>query len=166
MMKKVLLIALCFVAFQSIIAQERPMSIDLQAGLPLGKVDDVTSLNSGLSFTYLFTEIAENFHLGARTGFSVFTNAFKSEIDVFVDQSFYFANLAVVLQYDFSNHFFGRLDLGYTYEIDSDYYGGFIYEPRVGYSINNFEAFAYFQHFVVYDDFLPMAVGVGVGYRF
>lgn len=165
-MKKLLLISLCFFAFQFTRAQEKPMSIDLQAGLPLGKVDDVTNLNSGVNFTYLFAELTENFQLGARTGFSLFTNAFKSEADPFNDQSLIFANLAVVFKYDFSKHFFGRLDLGYTYEIDGDYYGGFMYEPRLGYSINNIEAFAYFQHFVVYDDFLPMAVGIGVGYRF
>lgn len=147
-------------------AQEKPMSIDIQAGLPLGDVEKFTTLNSGLNFTYLFKEFSENFYFGARSGVSLYSNPFKNKIDPFVDQSIYFANLALVARYDFNEHLFARLDVGYSYEIDGDHFGGFFYEPRIGYSIKNVETFMYFQHIIIDEDVLPMAVGLGVGYRF
>ncbi len=147
-MKKLVLLIFVLVAFQSIQAQEKPMSIDLQAGLPLGDAEDITNFNVGLNFTYLFTEVAENFHLGARTGFSSFTNAFTNSTLGDGARSFYFANASLVTRYDFTDKLFGRFDLGYMMEVDDNFDGGLFYEPRVGYLINNVEAYIFSTYYL------------------
>lgn len=145
-------------------AQEKPMSIDVQMGLPVGDVEEFTDFHAGFNFTYLFTEFTENFHVGGRAGINAYSNAFR-KLDPFVDQEVYFINLAFVAQYNLKENIFGRLDVGYALGVDGNSDGGIFYEPRIGYLFNNFETFIYYQH-IIDDESKPMAVGLGVGYRF
>lgn len=162
MMKKLLLIALFFVAFQFTQAQEKMMSLDANVGLPMGDVDDASNLFVGVNFTYMFAEVAEDFYIGGRAGYNIYLGDSEGGID-FPD--FDFVTLAAVGRYDFTENIFGRLDAGYAIGLEDSAEGAFFLEPRAGYFTYDFDIFAFYQN--IFDsDFSFGAVGVGFAYKF
>ncbi len=161
-MKKLLLIALCFVAFQFTQAQEKPISVDATVGLPMGDVDDFSNLYVGVNFTYMFAEVAEDFYLGARAGYNLYLGDSDGPISA---PDFDFLTLAAVGRYDFTENIFGRLDVGYAVGLEDGADGAAFVEPRVGYYTYDFDVFAFYQN--IFDsDFSFGALGVGFAYKF
>lgn len=159
-MKKLLLIALLFVGFQFVQAQEKPMSIDATVGLPMGDIDNISNLFVGVNFTYMFAEIAEDFYLGGRAGYNLYLG--DNDLDV---ADFDFVTLAAVGRYDFTENIFGRLDVGYAIGLEDESDGAAFIEPRVGYYTYDFDVFAFYQN--IFDsDFSFGAFGVGFAYKF
>jgi len=166
MMKKLLLIALFFVAFQFTQAQEKPMSIDATLGLPMGDVDDASNLFVGVNFTYMFAEVAEDFYIGGRAGYNIYLGEdVDTPLGSMSAPDFDFVTLAAVGRYDFTENIFGRLDVGYAIGLEDSAEGAFFLEPRAGYFTYDFDIFAFYQN--IFDsDFSFGAVGVGFAYKF
>lgn len=170
-MKKFLLVlAVAVVSVQFSNAQEKPISVDVQAGLPMGDISDLSNFYVGLNLTYMFAEVAEDFYLGGRAGYNIYLGEDNSET-VFGQTitaegvDFDFVTLAVVGRYDFTENLFGRLDLGYAVGLEEDSDGAVFIEPRFGYSAEMFDVFAFYQN--IFDSDISIgAVGVGFAYKF
>ncbi|MCH8535241.1 MAG: hypothetical protein LAT51_09250 [Flavobacteriaceae bacterium] len=169
-MKKLLLIALLFVGFQFVQAQEKPISIDATVGLPMGDADDSSNLFLGVNFTYMFAEVAEDFYIGGRAGYNIYLGEdVDTGFGTLSVPDLDFATFAVVARFDFTENIFGRLDAGYALgfedNVEGDSLGGVFIEPRVGYSTYDFDIFAFYQS--IFDSEVTLgAVGVGFAYKF
>lgn len=170
-MKKILLgLAVVFASVQFSNAQEKPISVDVQAGLPMGDISDFSNFYVGLNLTYMFAEVAEDFYIGGRAGYNIYLGEDYSETifgqTITVDGvDLDFLTLAVVGRYDFTENLFGRLDLGYAVGLEENSDGAVFVEPRFGYSAEVFDVFAFYQN--IFDsDFSLGAVGVGFAYKF
>ena len=161
-MKKILLVlVIALSSVQFINAQENMMSLELQAGVPTGSVfSDAFDFGIGANFTYYFSEVAENFHVGARGGYTIFL---ASESD-FIDD-FDFVTLAASGRYGISENLFARLDFGYAIGLADEVDGAIFFEPRVGYDTGGFEVSLYYQS--IQEDFVNVnSFGDALGFKF
>lgn len=164
-MKKVLfLIAIFFasVSINEVKAQDGLMGIDAQFGLPMGDVDDFSSVQVGINFNYYFVEVMEALKIGGRLGYSTFVidSDFSDGLN---NPSFLMAGASA--RYDFSESLFARLDLGYAIGLNDGNDGAMFLEPRLGYNLGNFDLFAFYQT-ILDSDFSYGALGVGFALKF
>ena len=77
-----------------------------------------------------------------------------------------FIPLAASAKYNFGGSLFGGVDLGYAiYVGDGDGDGGFLYQPKFGYSGASFDAFGFYKGISV-DGGTFSSVGAGFAYKF
>ncbi len=132
---------------------------DFRAGIHLGPTigdtSDFSSFNFGVDASYLFT-IDDLFSAGVTTGYSSYPGK-----DDFSNYSF--IPLAATGRADFSENWFGALDLGYAIATDdAGGDGGFFYQPRLGWTNGQFDVYAYYQGISVQDATFDVS-GLDVG---
>lgn len=130
-MKKVLLIAAVAVfGFTSVQAQDEGFKADVNFGIPVGDIDEVSSFNIGVDVSYLFN-VADSFQVGPLVGYSHFL--LKSDFSDFDDISY--LPVAASARFFASEDFFFGADLGYAVGINDGNEGGFFYRPKLGYNL-------------------------------
>ena len=175
-MKKLFLSAAFAVcALVGVNAQSTGFEAGAYVGIPMGDAGDSSNFNFGITAAY-YWEIAPSFQLGALTGYDYWAG---KEYDVeYFDEATNtmhtrkekfnagFIPLAASAKYNFGGNLFGGLDLGYAiYVGDGDGDGGFLYQPKFGYSGASFDAFAFYKGISV-DGGTFSSVGAGFAYKF
>src|SRR5690606_25895375 len=139
--------------------------IGINAGLPVGDVEDQATFQLGADVAYLYP-VSELFSVGGLLGYSHF---FGDEVvllgaNVDVDD-FSFLPIAASARFGFANSLFVGADLGYAIGIDDGNDGGFYYRPKVGYSFGGVALIASFAGIAV-DGGDVSSVNLGVEFGF
>lgn len=176
-MKKLLLTAAIAVfAMMGTQAQEG-FKLGAHIGLPLGDIDDATSLNLGLDVAYHWN-IAEGFDLGVTTGYTTFTGKdYDTPLGEIEGDNISFIPIAASARYSFNEEWFVGADLGYAIATEDGADGGVYYQPKVGYKFSSVDVFAFYKGISIKQTFdTPLgtventvsagSVGVGAAYRF
>jgi len=131
-------------------AQDSGFEAGAYVGIPVADVGDGTSLNIGATVGYYF-EVIENLKVGGVIGYDHFIGK-DEDIDTGmgvmtldgVDAGF--IPIAASAKYNFTDNFFAGLDLGYAIGVsDGAGDGGFLYKPRVGYSTERVDLYAFYK---------------------
>ncbi|MDQ7916715.1 hypothetical protein RBU60_03940 [Mesonia sp. MT50] len=177
-MKKLLLTAAIAVfAMMGTQAQEG-LKLGAHVGLPIGDVDESSSLNIGVDVAYHWN-IAEGFDLGVTTGYTTFL---AKEYDLpgggkIKGDDAGFIPIAASARYSFNEEWFVGADLGYALATQDGADGGVYYQPKVGYKFSSVDVFAFYKGISIkqtYDTPIGTientisagSVGVGAAYRF
>lgn len=173
MKKFVLTGAMALLGLVNVSAQESGnFKLGAHVGLPVGDLADVSSANLGVDVAYVFP-IAENFKLGVTSGYSHYFGK-KTEINVLGFKlaegkvsDFGIIPLAATGQYQFgdSNVFLG-LDLGYAFSTQKDTEGGFLYQPKLGYTFENKHDVSISYKGITRNDINFGSVNLGYAYNF
>lgn len=124
-MKKLLLVAV-FTIFGLVgTFAQGEFKVGVNAGVPLGEADDISTFNFGADLAYLFG-VADVFSVGPLVGYSHFLGD-GDRVD------YHFIPLAASGRFGFSGSFFIGADLGYAIGADDGNDGGFYYRPKLGY---------------------------------
>lgn len=137
-MKKLLLVgALAF--FGAVNAQTTGgFKLGAHVGLPVGDIADYTSLNAGVDLAYTW-KVAPSFDLGITTGYSHYfgkdyTYNFMGTSYTVEAEGTGMIPIAATAQYGFTGGFFIGADLGYAIFTQEGSDGGFLYQPKIGFS--------------------------------
>lgn len=141
-MKKIILTAVAVFGFAFANAQDGGFKLGANVGLPTGDFKDNYSLNLGVDAVYTW-KVADSFEAGVGTGYSYYigktVDAGFFSVDV---EDFSVIPVYGTAQYSLSENFFLGLDLGYAVAVaPSGSEGGFLYQPKVGYSFGKTELF-------------------------
>jgi hypothetical protein len=147
-------------------AQSTGFEAGAYVGIPVGDAGDLTSFNFGITAAY-YWEIAPSFQLGALTGYDYWTaKEYDSPSGKVKGDDFGFIPIAASAKYNFGGSLFGGLDLGYAiYAGSGDGDGGFLYQPKFGYSGASFDAFGFYKG-ISADGVTFSSVGAGFAYKF
>jgi len=127
-------------------------------GLPMGDTSDFTSFTIGADLSYLWN-IDDMFSAGISTGVSTYSG--KDDFE-----SYSFIPLLASGRAEFSEMWFGGLDLGYAIALEEDTDGGFFYQPKVGWTNGELDIFVYYQGISVSDGaFDVTSIGVGGAFK-
>jgi hypothetical protein len=124
-MKKLFLLTIFTIFGFTVANSQINWKIGVNAGIPVGDVQDFSSFNIGGDATYFFG-VLDLVSAGPMVGYSRFIG--KNDFD---DVSF--IPLAASGRFSLPNAFFIGADLGYAIGIDDGNDGGFYYRPKVGY---------------------------------
>lgn len=136
-MKKLILLAAVAVFGLS----NAQFKLGAHVGLPIGDASEGVSFIAGVDAAYTW-RIAENFDLGVATGYSEYFGKKQTinmapfgtiEVDA-VNTGM--IPIAATGQYNFDGGFFVGADLGYAIFTAEGADGGFLYQPKVGYSFS------------------------------
>ena len=166
-MKKVILLVALFVAGTTfaqtqevdVTSQNSWLKVGLNAGLPVGDLDDISSFSVGLDLKgqYLVTP---NFGIGLATGYTHLLG--KDGVD-----DFGIIPAAGFARYYFrpSGLFLGA-DVGYGFLTNIDNNSGGLYvNPQIGYHNEDWNFFAYYQNTFAEHDVDIQVVGIGATYN-
>lgn len=130
MMKKLLLLGLLTVFSVSPFYGQIDLGVGVHAGLPLGDIEDISTLEGGvdLAYRFSFVDIVE---VGPLVGYSHFFGK-----DDFED--FNYVPIAASGRLGLPQSFFAGFDIGYAIALEEGADGGLYYRPQVGYRFLNF----------------------------
>ena len=141
-MKKIILTAVAVFGFAFANAQEGGFKVGANLGLPLGDAKDVYSLNLGVDVAYTW-KVSDKFEAGFGAGYAHYLGeTIDLGIAKFDIEDAGFVPVYGTGQYSLSDKFFLGLDLGYAIAVaPSGSEGGFLYQPKLGYSFGKTELF-------------------------
>ena len=166
-MKKVILLVALFVAGTTfaqthevnVTSQNSWLKVGLNAGLPVGDLDDFSSFSVGLDLKgqYLVTP---NFGIGLATGYTHLLG--KDGVD----------DLGIIPAAGFARYYFRPsglflgADVGYGFLTNIDNNSGGLYvNPQIGYHNEDWNFFAYYQNTFAEHDVDIQVVGIGATYN-
>ena len=139
--------------------------IGVNAGIPVGDVEDVASFQLGADVAYLYP-VSELFSVGALAGYShFFGDDVNTPLGTVNVDDFSFLPIAASARFGFANSLFVGGDLGYAIGIDDGNDGGLYYRPKVGYSFGPVAVIASFAGIAV-DGGDASSVNLGVEFGF
>ncbi len=170
-MKKVILLFALFVVgttfaqelkgikYKDISSKNSWLKIGLNAGVPMGDADDLSSFALGLNLKgqYLVTP---NFGIGLTTGYDHFFG--KDGVDDFgiipaaAFARYYFKPKGLFLGVDFGYGFLTNVD-------NND--GGLYLNPQIGYHNRDWNFYSYYQNTFAENDFDIRVLGIGTTYN-
>ncbi|MEO9076932.1 MAG: hypothetical protein ABI263_06505 [Gelidibacter sp.] len=165
-MKKVILLFTLFVVgttfaqeYEDISSTNSWLKIGLNAGVPMGDADDLSSLALGLDLKgqYLVTP---NFGIGLASGYTHFIG--KEDLSDFglipaaAFARYYFKPKGLFLGVDFGYGFLTNVE-------NND--GGLYVNPQIGYHNRDWNFFAYYQNTFAENDFDIQVLGIGATYN-
>jgi hypothetical protein len=170
-MKKITLSIIAVLAFGFANAQEGNFKVGAHIGLPLGDIEETTSLNLGLDVAYLW-KISDVFSVGATTGYTTYL-AKEQTIDTGMGEVTYkgdsvgYIPLAATAQYSLTENLFVGADLGYAIYAGSEdgAEGGFLYQPKFGYQTEKIELYVGYKGISV-DEATASSINLGFNYKF
>lgn len=144
-MKKLLFsAALAVCTMMGVNAQSTNFEAGAYAAIPMGDAGDFTSFNLGITAAY-YWDVVANLKIGAMVGYDLFL---AKEYDYgwvkVKGDDIGFVPIAASAKYDFGG-FFAGLNLGYAVATTKDMDGGFLYQPRFGYSGASFDVFGFYK---------------------
>ena len=137
MKKSILFAAIAFLGFTTAYSQEGNFTIGVNAGLPMGDIEEFTDFNLGADIAYRYG-LAEQFELGALAAYSHFFGKSGEEAGTEWEvDDLQFLPLAATGRFK-TETFFAGADIGYALGINDGNEGGFYYRPHAGYDFGNF----------------------------
>lgn len=130
-------------------------------GLPTGDAADFLGLNAGVDLAYTW-KVAPNFDLGITTGYSHYF--VKSDYSDFIDGNGMIP-VAATAQYNFGNGPFLGVDLGYALFTAEGSEGGFLYQPKIGYTFQA-KHDLYLGYKGISNDGTLSSINLGYAYKF
>lgn len=128
MKKTSLLFVVMLIAVSSVYAQS-DWRLGVNAGIPVGEVDDISNFQFGADITYLY-DVANVVGLGAMVGYS----KFLADNDLGVEDA-QFLPIAASGRIGFLRGFYIGADLGYAIGLSDGNDGGVYYRPKVGFNL-------------------------------
>lgn len=165
-MKKIILLVALLIAgttfaqdIKNINSRNSWFKIGLNAGLPLGDIEDAASFSLGLDLKgqYLVTP---NFGIGLASGYNHFFG--KNNVDDF----------GIIPAAGFARYYFKPkglflgVDFGYGFLVNVDNNNGGLYlNPQIGYHNRDWNFFASYQNTFAENDFNIRVLGIGATYN-
>lgn len=142
--------------------QEGHFKVGANLGIPMGDIDDFSSIAFGFDLAYLWP-VAERFKAGATVGYLNFVG---KKYHGSKRQNIDFIPIAATGQYSITQNIFVGADLGYGIGLSpSGNDGGFYYQPKVGYQIDLFEVYLGYKG-VTKNHGNAAALSIGFNYKF
>lgn len=170
-MKKITLSIIAVLAFGFANAQDGNFKVGAHVGLPLGDIEESTSLNLGLDVAYLW-KISDKFSAGATTGYTTYlakeqTFEMMGETYTVKGDAVGFIPVAATAQYSLSESLFLGADLGYAIYAGSEDGGesGFLYQPKFGYQTEKIELYAGYKG-ISLDGATASSINLGFNFKF
>ena len=170
-MKKLLLVG-ALALFGAMNAQTTGgFKLGAHIGMPVGDASDGLSFIAGVDLGYTW-RIAENFDLGVTTGYSEYFGKKQTynipgygtiELDA-VNSGM--IPVAATGQYNFNGGMFLGLDLGYAIFTAEGADGGFLYQPKVGYTFNSKNDLYLGYRGISVDGGTISSINLGYAYKF
>lgn len=143
-MKKLLLLTIFTIFGFTVAHSQSNWKIGVNAGIPVGDAQDLSSFDLGGDVAYLF-DVTDVFKVGPLAGYSYFFG--EGDLD-----DFSFIPLAASGRFSFSDAFFIGADLGYAIGVDDGNDGGFYYRPKLGYNFGKVALIGSYSGIEVTDD--------------
>ena len=161
-MKKLLMIGA--IALMGTFAQAQTgFKLGAHVGLPTGDAGDWYSLNVGVDASYMFP-VAETFNLGVTSGYTAFLG---KDIAGYKVTTLNLVPLAGTAEYKFTPEFSILADLGYGFLFaDGESDGGFYYQPKVAYTLQEKHELSLGYQGVSMDGFTYSSINLGYAYKF
>ena len=179
-MKRVLLTAVAVFGFAFANAQDATIKAGVHVGMPMGDIKDLTTLNVGADFTYLW-EVADSFKAGFSTGitaylpkeqefsypsFDLATFTFTTVTEKVKGDTVLFLPVTGSAEYSFTENIFVGADLGYAVGLAPDgVEGGLLYQPKLGYQTEKI-ALTLGYKAISQEGGSYSSVNLGFGYKF
>ena len=168
-MKKLLFAAAAVFALGNVNAQDGGFKAGIHAGLPMGDIKDVTSVNLGLDLAYMWN-VGEGFEAGITTGYTTYLGKTESEtmFGVTIETEYEdisFVPVAATAQYLLTENIYLGADLGYAVGVSEDTDGGFLYQPKVGYQAEKFQVYLGYKG-ISLDGATASSLNLGVAFKF
>lgn len=168
-MKKLLFsAALAVCTMMGVNAQSTNFEAGAYVGIPIADIKDGSSLNIGVTAAY-YWDVVANLKIGAMTGYDLFV---AKKVDGYKGDDLGFIPIAASAKYDFGG-FFAGLNLGYAIATNDGLDGGFLYQPRFGYSGASFDVFGFYKGISSKYSYGPYSytltvgsIGAGFAYKF
>lgn len=166
MKKLFFIIGIVLIGSHSISAQQSEITADnswlklgLIAGVPVGDINDISSVNTGVDLRGQHL-VNPNFGIGIATGYNHFFG--KDNVE-----DFGVIPAAAFARYYFTpKGLFIGTDVGYGFLTNVDNNEGGLYvNPQIGYHNRDWNMYAYYQNTFAENDFDVQTVGVGVTYN-
>ena len=165
-MKKSLFFLLIMLLAVSSVFSQSNFKIGVNAGIPVGDVEDLATFQLGADVAYLYP-VSELFSVGALAGYSHFFG--EDDVPLLGGsgsvEDFSFIPIAASARFGFANSLFVGADLGYAIGVDDGNDGGLYYRPKVGYNFGPVAAIASFAGIAV-DGGDVSSVNLGVEFGF
>ncbi|KQB44241.1 hypothetical protein B6A10_12885 [Flavobacterium sp. L1I52] len=156
-MKKIILTAAALFAFAFTNAQSGAFKLGAHVGLPTGDIKDWYSVNLGADLSYTWN-VAEGLDAGITTGYTAYLG--KDGVDAAG-----FIPVAATAQFTLENKMFIGADLGYGIGVNpSGNDGGFLYQPKIGYQMENAGLYVAYKGISV-DGGTFSSVNLGVNFK-
>lgn len=166
-MKKLLMIGA--IALMGTFAQAQTgFKLGAHVGLPTGDASDGYSLNVGVDASYMFP-VGETFNLGVTSGYTAFLG---KDINIIGFGSYKVPTLSLVplagtAEYKVTPEFSIMADLGYGFLFaDGESDGGFYYQPKVAYTLQEKHELSLGYQGVSMDGFNYSSINLGYAYKF
>ncbi len=144
-MKKLLFILLIFLFTISSAFSQSNFKIGVNAGIPVGDVEEFTTFQIGFDIAYLYP-VSNLFSVGALAGYSrYFGDDISTTLGTIEVDDISFLPIAASARFGFENSLFVGGDLGYAVGLDDGNDGGFYYRPKVGYELGPLAIIASFS---------------------
>lgn len=157
-MKKIILITAAVFAFGFVNAQDGGFKIGAHVGLPTGDIKDLSSVNLGVDAAYTW-KVAKGFDAGITTGYTTYLA--KSGYGDAVG----FIPVAVTAQLTLMDNWFLGADLGYGIDVSNGDGGGFLYQPKLGYQMDNIGIYVAYKGISVDGGMTDSSVNLGVNFK-
>lgn len=145
MKKNILASAIALLGGSMVYAQSGNFKIGAHAGFPT-KVDESFLINAGVDVSYVM-KVAENFNVGATTGYSHYF--VKSSSGCAIHQSGFSGIIPIAASFEYllTPRFYIGGDIGYAFITAKSPYGNgnFYYQPKVGYKFSKNELYLGYQ---------------------
>lgn len=155
-MKKIVLTVAAVFAFGFANAQEGGFKIGAHVGLPMGDIEDFSSVNLGVDLAYTW-KVADGFDAGIVTGYTSYLGKDGADAVGFIP-------LAATGQFAISDSWFLGADLGYGIGASDGNDGGFLYQPKLGYQTEKMEVYAGYKGISV-DGGTFSSINLGVNFK-
>lgn len=163
MKKSILFVAIAFLGFTSAYSQEGNFSLGVNAGIPVGDIEEFTTFSLGGDVAYRF-EVVEQFRVGAVVAYShFFGDSGEEDGTTWEVDDIQFLPLAASGRFMAESFFIGA-DVGYALGINDGNEGGFYYRPHAGYDFGKLGVLVSYSG-ISRDGFTVSAVNLGVEFK-
>ena len=160
MKKSILLAVIAVMTMAAGYSQEGNFAIGVNAGIPVGDMEEFSKFNLGADLAYRFN-VSEQFQVGALAGYShFFGDSGEDETGSWEVDDIQFLPLAGSARVNFSS-FFAGADVGYALGINDGNDGGFYYRPHAGVNFGKLGVVASYSG-ITRDEFTVASVNLGI----
>lgn len=165
MKTSILVVAISILSIASGYGQQGNFTVGVNAGIPVGDFEELSSFNLGADVAYRYDIIAEQFAVGALVGYShFFGESGEDEWGSWEVDDVQFLPVAASARVQM-NSFFAGAEVGYAIGINDGNEGGFYYRPHAGYNFAGVGVIASYSA-VNNDDFTVATLNLGLEFRF
>lgn len=168
MKKYFLIISVVVFSVASMQAQQKQgLKLEANFSIAVGEYSSATVFGLGADFTYLF-DVASSLQLGPAVGYQTYFargNSLPPAMSGGKEADIQFLPMALSSRYYLVDNFFLGADVGYGLGLNDGNDGGFLYKPKIGYSLGLISTNLSFSGVVgEFDTFNAVHVGFEVAF--